>query len=287
MLANPHKVEYNQAGMAELQIIKDKGIYYRHYAIADPKAAIILLYGLGASNVRWKFQIDHLTENGYACYAMEMRGYGESPDQPRGHIDSYTTYFQDVLAMLELVRRENPGKKVFLLGDSMGGLIYFMTAAREPACCDGLILTCPFFKTSLALPLPMLFSIFFSMLYDQRKQFNMPFNASMITRDQAYMKVVESDPRESRLATSGQLVRTQLEQLRARAAARKIKISVLFLLSGTDLLTDIKESRAVFKRLKTTDKTLIEYPEMLHNLAIDIGKEKVFSDILAWLDKRV
>lgn len=273
--------------MSELQSIKDKGIYYRHYAAAGPKAVVILLYGLGASNVRWKFQVDSLNQNGYACYAMEMRGYGETPDEPRGHIDSYTVYFQDVLAMLELVRKENPGKKVFLLGDSMGGLIYFMTAARDPACCDGVILTCPYFKAKISLPLLMMLDIFSSMLYNTRKQFDLPFDSSMITRDQEYARVVESDPRESRVATSGLLVRTLLQQLRARSAAKKIRVPVLFLLSGKDLFADNKESRAVFKKLASPDRTAIEYPEMLHNLAIDIGKEKVFSDILAWLDKRV
>jgi alpha-beta hydrolase superfamily lysophospholipase len=133
----------------------------------------------------------------------------------------------------------------------------------------------------------MMLDIFSSMLYNTRKQFDLPFDSSMITRDQEYARVVESDPRESRVATSGLLVRTLLQQLRARSAAKKIRVPVLFLLAGKDLFADNKESRAVFKKLASPDRTAIEYPEMLHNLAIDIGKEKVFSDTLAWLDKRV
>jgi alpha-beta hydrolase superfamily lysophospholipase len=74
-----------------------------------------------------------------------------------------------------------------------------------------------------------------------------------------------------------------VEQLRAKRLAKSIEHPALFLLSGRDLLVDPRESRAVFKELRSRDKTLIEYPEMLHALSIEAEREKVFSDILAWL----
>jgi alpha-beta hydrolase superfamily lysophospholipase len=67
----------------------------------------------------------------------------------------------------------------------------------------------------------------------------------------------------------------------------QLKTPVLFLLAGKDLLVDPRESESVFKKLKIKDKTLIKYPEMLHALSIDLGREKVFEDIFSWLTKRI
>ena len=35
------------------------------------------------------------------------------------------------------------------------------------------------------------------------------------------------------------------------------------------------------------DKQLIEYPEMFHALSIDLDREKVFADILNWVERRI
>ncbi len=46
-------------------------------------------------------------------------------------------------------------------------------------------------------------------------------------------------------------------------------------------------NRKVFKKIAFADKTLIEYPEMLHALSLDIGRENVFRDIIDWADQRL
>jgi alpha-beta hydrolase superfamily lysophospholipase len=48
----------------------------------------------------------------------------------------------------------------------------------------------------------------------------------------------------------------------------------------------VKAERAMFARLALADKTIREYPEMRHALSIERGREAVFADIVAWLDKR-
>jgi alpha-beta hydrolase superfamily lysophospholipase len=39
--------------------------------------------------------------------------------------------------------------------------------------------------------------------------------------------------------------------------------------------------------LQGADKTLLVFPGMRHALSIDLGREKVFEDILAWAGPRV
>ena len=49
----------------------------------------------------------------------------------------------------------------------------------------------------------------------------------------------------------------------------------------------VKDNQVVFDGLPLKDKTKSEYPEMLHALSIELGREKVFADILNWLEKRI
>lgn len=63
-----------------------------------------------------------------------------------------------------------------------------------------------------------------------------------------------------------------------------------FILHGeADTVTDPEVSRALYERAASTDKTIKLYPGMWHGLTAgepDENVELVFSDIVAWLDKR-
>jgi alpha-beta hydrolase superfamily lysophospholipase len=273
--------------MAELQSIKEKDVLFRRWGSVDPKAILLLVYGLGAHSGRWDPLANFFSQKGYASYAIELKGFGETKDLPRGHVDSLKIYYQDIRHLAALIKKENPGKKVFMLGESLGGLIAFMMASHYPEDFAGIIAISPYFKSSLKIPLLDYPRIFLSLIYNPRKQFHIPFNASMLTRDLELQKIIDSDPRELRLSSSGLLFMILLEQLRTRQLAKSIELPVLFLHSGKDLLVDPKESKAVFKRLKSADKTQLEYPEMLHALSIEQGRENVFNDILAWTEKRI
>ena len=269
--------------MPELQNLGKENVLYRHWGPADPKAILLLVCGLGAHSGRWENLAGFFSRKGFASYAVELRGYGETKDLPRGHVDSLNLYYRDIHHLADFIRKENPGKKIFVMGESLGGLIAFMMASHYAGDFAGIIGISPYFKSNLKIPWLDYPRVFLSLLYNPRRQFHIPFDAPMLTSDPELQKKIDSDPRELRLATSGLLFMILVEQLRSRRLAKSIEIPTLFLLAGKDLLVDPKESRAVFGRLKSREKKLIEYPEMLHALSIEAGREKVFSDILGWL----
>jgi alpha-beta hydrolase superfamily lysophospholipase len=49
---------------------------------------------------------------------------------------------------------------------------------------------------------------------------------------------------------------------------------------------DPDASRRVFSRIIAKDKAMIGYPDMYHSLSIDTGREKVFRDVLDWMNRR-
>jgi alpha-beta hydrolase superfamily lysophospholipase len=129
-------------------------------------------------------------------------------------------------------------------------------------------------------------NIFSSLLYDPKKQIVMPFTSAMCTRDTDYRRVMDNDPREHRFATPRLLVAIAGGQLRAARLRKRLAAPVLFLVAGEhDQLVDPAAAQKFFAGFTIGDKKLVRYPDMYHALSIDLGREKVFGDILEWVGK--
>lgn len=261
-------------------------ILYRKWEAAAPRAVLLLVHGLGAHTARWDFLGSHMAARGVASYGLELRGFGRTPDRPRGHIDSFSVWERDILRLREIIAAEHPGRKVFLLGESLGGLVIFNLAAAHPESFAGQIHISPCFKNGMKFPLSSYLTLIYMYPFNRRKTIPVPFTAAMCTRDSAYAAVMDACPDELRESSLKMLMDTLSGQKRAFKAAATARVPVLFLLSGIDYLVDAQASRKLFGRLAMADKTLIEYPEMHHALSIDLGRERVFDDILAWLGPR-
>jgi alpha-beta hydrolase superfamily lysophospholipase len=265
---------------------KNTGIIYRQWDRPDPEAAFLLVHGLGAHAGRWEFLADHFLKNGISSYALELRGFGET-EGLKGHIDYFNIYFEDIRALRSIIARENPGKKIYLVGESLGALISFLTVAEEGNIFNGLICLSPAFKSRPTVPIMKYLKIAWSVAFDPKKHFKVPFNSAMCTRDVEYRKIMDGSDREHRVATARFLFKMITAQMIARIEKRKIGIPVLFALAGKDKLAVNSASRRIFNGLKTEDKTIVEYPEMFHALSVDIGKERVFKDIFKWVRDRL
>lgn len=272
--------------MPELKIIPDSNIMYRHWSVADPKAVLLFVHGLGAHSERWDFMANFLVNKKYSSYAIELMGFGETKGVP-GHIDSFNQYFQDIKELYQLAKQECPNKKIFLLGESLGGLISFLLASEQPDLFAGLILISPAFKNAMTFSFSSYLQFIPSLFYNHQKPVDMPFTAAMCTRDVSYQQKMDADKREIRVASTRMLLNIMFGQIKAKKAAKNMTIPSLFLLSGKDYLVDPKESRKVFQTLAAKDKKLLEYPDMLHALSIDLERERVFEDILSWLNHRI
>ena len=263
------------------------GIMYKRWICPSPKAVFLLVHGLGAFSSRWDFLAQFFLQNNISSYAIELKGFGET-QSPKGHIDSFNIYFRDIISLYDIIKKENKGRKIFLIGESLGALISFLLAAREPDLFDGLICLSPAFRSRLKFTLMNTMRILSSLLFNPTNQVQMPFDSKMCTRDVELQKMMDNDKREHRVATSKLLLNIALAEMRVDFLKNKIKKPVLFLTAGAlDKITDASETIRVFKNLEEKDKEIIQYPEMVHALSVELGREKVFNDILQWVSKRI
>ncbi|MFA5097805.1 MAG: alpha/beta fold hydrolase [Candidatus Margulisiibacteriota bacterium] len=258
---------------------------YFERRVKDPDFVLLLVHGMGAHSGRWDFAADYFLKHNISSYSIELQGYGQT-EGTKGHIDSFKEYYKDLLALCQIIKNENPGKKVCILAESMGALISFIFASRHQGLFSGLICISPAFGNGMTISLSDYLRMIMSLFYNKKKRFVMPFTSKMCTRDEAYQKAMDNDPREHRFATSGTLWEIVKAQLMAPFAARRLKLPVLFLAAGDirDKLVSVAAEKKIFGLLKKNDPAnkFIQYPEMLHALSIDEGREKVFGDILGW-----
>ena len=277
----------NGSRMISLREDEKSGIIYRQWTSSSPqKAVLLLVHGLGAHSGRWQFLADFLSERGISCYAIELRGFGQTKGL-QGHVDSFDIYFNDIIRLCEIIRQRDPEKELFIAGESMGGLIGYLMAVQRPDLFKGLICISPAIRSILPFSFFDYMRIFFLLAFKAKSQLNMPFSSDMITRDTGYQKVMDASALEHRLATPKMLLNIGLAQIRLTLLKNRLKVPVLFLVAGDDALVDIGSSKRFFKSLTVEDKELIEYPGMYHALSIEQGKEKVFEEISGWMLKRI
>lgn len=273
-----------------MQELQGANFLYRRWdaqpSAASPKAVFLLVHGLGAHSARWNFLAGYFAGRGYASYALELRGFGRTPERPRGHIASFRIWDRDILELRETIGRDFPEKSVFLLGESMGGLLAFNLACLHPGRFAGQILIAPSFKNGMKFPFGAYLRLVAFLLVRPTLMVDVPFTSEMVTRDPEYLKVMNASPDELRVASLKCLFNFLPDQARSWKLAKKLEVPALFLIPGIDHLVDERANRKMFEKIGLADKTLIEYPEMLHALSIDIGRERVFQDILDWVAPR-
>jgi len=265
---------------------ENTGVVYQQWNAPSARAVLLLVHGLGGHTGRWEFLSRFFLQYGISSYAIELKGFGNS-QAIKGHIDSLQIYFDDIRALRDIIKKEHPAAKCFFVGESLGGLLVFLLSIMEPGLSSGLICISPAFKSRLKFTFLEYIKIFSSFFFCPRKQFVAPFNSRMFTRDSAYQAVIEQDKREHHLVSARLLVNTLIAQIQAAFLKHKLKIPALFLTAGKDYLIDSKTIAHIFDGLGAKDKTIIKYEDMYHALSIDVDREKVFADILKWLQERI
>jgi lysophospholipase len=269
-----------------IEIVPQTSLRYRCWPAVKPKAALLLVHGLGAHSARWDFLAAYFQANNFSCWAIELQGFGATPG-PRGHINSFQQYYDDLFALRNFVQQTNPQLKIFCLGESLGSLMAFRMAQLHPAWTEATVLISPAFANNMKFSLMDYLTLISGLLFAPRTALKVPFTAAMCTRDEAYQQLMQASPLEVRTASAQLLFQSLLEQIRASRELEKITQPLLFLLAGRDFLVKLNASVKVFQKLRLAEKKLIHYPEMHHALSIDLGREAVFRDALDWLKARM
>ena len=115
-----------------------------NYVQQGSGAPVILIHGIAASLHDWDDLIPVLAERGYAAYALDLLGHGDSPklDARLYQMDWVFEHFFHWMKSLQLT------EPAILIGHSLGGHVALEYARRVSAWTRGLILVNPFYSPS-------------------------------------------------------------------------------------------------------------------------------------------
>jgi len=263
-----------------------KDIGYRQWGLSAPRAVLVLVHGLGAHGGRWEALADFFLKKGISSYAIELANPAE-PDKAARSSGHFRKYRDSILSLYDIAAANHPGKKIFIVGESMGALLAFLIAAERPGLFGGLVCLSPAFANRVKLSASDYLKIFLSFFHDSGMKIRLPFDSSMCTRDTHYRHRMDSDPLEYRHAPPKLLVEVLCAQIRAKMASRTVTLPVLFLIAGEDRIADAGAAAGVFSTVPSADKALVEFPGMYHSLSVELGREAVFEEMLKWVDKRI
>ena len=111
-------------------------------------APVIMIHGIAASLHDWDDLIPELAKNGYASYALDLLGHGDSP-KPASRSYRMEWLFEHFDHWMRSLRLTEPA---VIIGHSLGGYLALEYARRVSAWTRGLILIDPFYSLS-QLPL--------------------------------------------------------------------------------------------------------------------------------------
>jgi alpha-beta hydrolase superfamily lysophospholipase len=250
------------------------------------RAVLVCVHGVNEHSGRYGHFIEAFSQD-FTLYLFDHRGHGRS-DGVRSHVEKFDEYVNDVAAFVDWVTCENPSAKLFLIGHSLGGQITVNYLARfSKSGLSGFILSSPNLRLKMKLnPLKKMLA---DKLSQWAPQFKLPNDISpdWISRDPLVVKDFKKDPLVGK-AVSVRLAQEILTNLETVLdLAPKIKIPGLLMHAGDDKITDQQGTVDFFERMIVKDKTLKIYPGFYHELFNDLGKEDVFEDVRAWLEKRV
>ncbi len=246
----------------------------------DVAAVVLALHGFNDSRDAWEVPAPDFTAAGILVYAPDQRGFGAAPG--RGLWAGADAMAADAAHMAALLRAKHPGKRLILLGESMGAAVLMCTGANLAPDVDGYVLCAPAVWGRARMNVLMQGSLWLAATF-----------VPGLAVGRGPVKITPSDNREAliRLSTDPLTIRnTRFDTLRglvnlmdeALEAAPRFHAPGLFLYGAHDDLVPQRATAAVWRKLPPTALRAF-YPNGYHLLPRDLHRAAPNADMVAYI----
>lgn len=247
-----------------------------------PRAVLVNIHGLGDHSALYPTLVGYFPGRGVSVHAMDLRGNGRSGGQ-RAYVERWEEYREDLHRFVALVRREEPGLPIFLLGNSLGGLIVLDYVLHHPEGLRGVIAASPALGR-LGVPAPLLaLGRVLSRVWP-RFSVRTGMDLSGLARDPAVVEAVLADPLFHRVGTARLSTEVVAAIARVQASAPEFPLPLLVLHGSADRMVPPDGSREFVARVGHPDRELREYAGAFHVLLADLDHALVLTDIERWIE---
>jgi alpha-beta hydrolase superfamily lysophospholipase len=249
------------------------------------RAIVIAIHGLSLEHSSYDALAKQLADAGITTVAFDVRGFG-TYQQALGaeHLD-FDGCLHDLHAVVSAIKADNPGRPLFVLGESMGGAIALQFAAHNPNLVDGLITSVPAGKrfkqatTSVKVALKY--------LGNKHKPFDIGTDViNLATKDPNLKTTWGDDPKTRSTLSPQELLTFQLMCNRNLENAKQLHETPVIVFQGVqDGLIKPEATYELFRAMSPKDKSFV----MLGNTEHLIFEEGCFTPtvlkgLIAWME---
>jgi alpha-beta hydrolase superfamily lysophospholipase len=231
----------------------------------QPQAGLIVVHGIAEHADRYRHVAAALAAEGIACFVYDQRGHGKSPGT-RTHIADFAEFAADLQLMGERTRARFPSLPLFVWGHSMGSIVATLAAI------DGLQWAHGVITTGCALDaLPKLDGLTGAALkvaaaLAPRLRIGLKIDATSLTPVVEIQREHMNDPLVPRTASLQLLYGFALACRQCYANAPKVTLPWLAVHGEADKVCPVGGSRNLIGALGSSDKRLVTYPGLLHEV---------------------
>lgn len=243
------------------------------------RAAVAMAHGASEHSGRYAWMGEQLAARGYALYALDHRGHGQS-EGSRAVIDRVENAVAD---LGQLVAMAGDGVKPFLFGHSMGGFLALAFATRRQEEIRGLLLSAPVAVLEAASPVQRIAGHVLSMIAPSLGVF--AIDSSSVSRDPEVVRDYDADPLNHHGKLPARTVHELAQEIdRFPESIPSITVPLLVQVGTGDQLVPPASSELVYELASSEDKTIERYDGLYHEIVNEPERETVVADTLAWLD---
>jgi acylglycerol lipase len=262
-----------------------------HVWPANPKqrAVIVALHGFNDYGNFINDAAEYWSKHGITTYAYDQRGFGDAPH--RGFWPGVDALTQDLAAAVNAAQTRHPGVPVFALGESMGGAVV-MTAMTGPHPPDvsGVILAAPAVWARSTMPFYQRWALWIGVH---------TFPSSTLTGRGLNILPSDNIPMLRALSRDPKVIKaTRIDAIWGLAnlmdaaldAAPEFRTPALILYGAKDELITEKPMKAMLNRLPedaAERHIIIRYEQGYHMILRDLQAERVWRDIVDWIEARI
>ncbi len=271
----------------------------------EARAVIVIVHGFCEFWGKYHEYAWYLWQAGYTVYFLEQRGHGYSDGKMPGtsavHIDSFSTYVEDLREFMDqVVMRKSGDLRRIVLAHSMGGAITALFLAQYPQYFDRAILTSPMLQmqTGSLTPGKIRLIELFTKLFHQQKRlspgqhtftpvptFATSSTLSEVRYDYQFNQRVADPHYQTCGATLGWSLSGIEVGRRIEEQADRIHIPVTLMQAGKDSL--VHPDGFTRFMAKVPQAEMLTYPNARHELfnADEEERKQYFRDVLRILSK--
>lgn len=251
----------------------------RHWAAASPRAAILLVHGIGEHSGRYEHVGGALSDSGFDVLSFDQRGFGETGGR-RAFVTQFSEYTDDVADLL--VERRRLDVPVVLMGHSLGGLIAATYLAGTDPQPDLAVLSAPALSAEIPrwqrIAVPVLSRV------SPRLHVKSDFDGSVLSRDEAVQEAYNSDPLRVDGATTALGRQIMSAMASTSAQVERITLPTYVLHGADDALVEPVATESIGQLPNVTRKV---WPGLRHECFNEPEWPEVTAGVTTWLDTQL